>query len=167
MEIRPAEVGDAVTLSNLKRLCWEETYRGIYPDQKIDTYCQSENIDRFRLLIQDPDRHLFIAEADRCPIGYLEYGVPLRPFRNFHREIGLLYLLREFQHVGYGRQLFRYGRAAILSEGETEFFVSCNKYNLPARQFYQKMGGQLIHVDPDQEDRSLPQVKFLFSNDCK
>lgn len=163
MEIRAADQRDIPALVALKRQCWEETYRGIYPDEKIDTFSPSQHAARFQLLVEDPDRHLFIAEVEGRAAGYLEYGLPLRPFRTFRREIGLLYLLREFQHKGYGRQLFCLGRDAIYREGETQFFVSCNKYNTPAIAFYKRMGGCIIHTDPDQEDRSIPQVKLLYT----
>lgn len=165
MKIRIAGKNDIPALVALKRRCWEETYRGIYPDEKIDAYSPQLNAARFLALAEDPERHLFLAEVAGQPAGYLEYGVPMRPFRHFRREIGLLYLLREFQHCGYGRQLFHCGEAAIYGEGETEFFISCNKYNTPAIAFYQKMGGRLIHIDADQADRSLPQVKLLYSKE--
>lgn len=163
MKIRFADQRDIPTLVALKHQCWEETYRGIYPDEKIDTYSKSEHAARFQLLIEDPERHLFIAEVEGHAAGYLEYGLPLRPFRSFQREIGLLYLLREFQHRGYGGQMFQFCQAAICDEGNTAFFVSCNKYNAPALNFYRKMGGRIIHTDPDQADRSVPQVKFLYT----
>lgn len=163
MKIRSADQRDLPVLAALKQRCWEETYRGIYPDEKIDTYNKSEHAARFQLLIENPERHLIIAEVDGHAAGYLEYGLPLRPFRSFQREIGLLYLLREFQHRGYGGQMFRFGQAAIWDEGNTEFFVSCNKYNTPALNFYRRMGGCIIHTDPDQADRSIPQVKFLYT----
>lgn len=163
MKIRAADQRDIPALVALKRQCWEETYRGIYPDEKIDTFSPSQHAARFQLMVKDPERHLFIAEVEGRAAGYLEYGLPLRPFRAFRREIGLLYLLREFQHKGYGRQLFSLGQDAIYREGETQFFVSCNKYNTPAIAFYKRMGGCIIHTDPDQEDRSIPQVKLLYT----
>lgn len=41
-------------------------------------------------------------------------------------------------------------------------FVCCNKYNVPAQKFYERMGGSIIHIDDDNEDMSIPQIKFLY-----
>ena len=58
--------------------------------------------------------------------------------------------------------LFQFAKQKLEKEGVTEFIVSCNKYNFPAQQFYKKMGGTIIKVEKDNEDKSIPQVKFKF-----
>ena len=42
-KIRKAKSSDCFDLSLLKREIWETTYRGIYPDSKIDNYNYQEN----------------------------------------------------------------------------------------------------------------------------
>ena len=34
--IRPATVADALAMAQVKQITWEATYRGIYPDAKLD-----------------------------------------------------------------------------------------------------------------------------------
>ena len=76
--------------------------------------------------------------------------------------IGLLYLLKSCQGTGLGRKLFNIAYNKIKENGYKEFFISCNKYNYSAQKFYEKMGGKIIRIDEDNEDKSIPQVKFLY-----
>ena len=55
------------------------------------------------------------------------------------------------------------GYEGIKFNGVDRFFISCNKYNVGALKFYERMGGKIVHVDEDNdEDKSLVQVKFHF-----
>ena len=42
-EIRLAVLSDARRLAEVKIACWETTYRGIYPDSKLDNYDIEKN----------------------------------------------------------------------------------------------------------------------------
>ena len=127
--IRPATVADALAMAQVKQITWEATYRGIYPDAKLDNYSIPENVQKFEKIINAPDVDVWVAECN---------------------------------HEG---QLFEKAREIIKLHGYDEFFVSCNKYNLPAQQFYLAMGGVLVQTDPDNNDRSIPQVKFVYMID--
>lgn len=161
--IRKAAVSDCRRLSVLKREVWETTYRGIYPDEMLDRYDYLKHEEKFQVILENPDISLFAAEDEGSLIGYMSCGSPMRSFRNYRFEIGLLYLKKEYQGHGIGKKLFETGVSELQKCGAREFFVSCNKFNLPARHFYEKIGGSLIHTDPDEEDKSVPQVKFHFS----
>ena len=89
-------------------------------------------------------------------------GVPIRPFEDYEQEIGLLYLLKEYRGNGIGSELFDLATEVITIAGYDRFFISCNKYNEPAKKFYEKMGGKLVHEDLDNEDKSIPQVKYHY-----
>lgn len=53
-------------------------------------------------------------------------------------------------------------RDEIKSNGYSEFFISCNKYNTNARKFYEKMGGKLIAEDEDNDNKRIVQVKYYY-----
>ena len=42
------------------------------------------------------------------------------------------------------------------------FLISCNKYNLPAQGFYEKMGGKKVYIDDDMGNKSIPQIKYEY-----
>ena len=162
MEIRIASYEDCRSLALLKRIVWETTYRGIYPDEKIDKYDVDLNENKFKNMIKEQSQRLFVVLSDSKIIGYISCGKIMRAFDKHTHDIGLLYLLKEYQGKGIGRQMFEFAKKELKNQGITEFIVSCNKYNIPAQQFYKKMGGQIIKIDEDNEDKSIPQVKFKF-----
>ncbi|MGG7163391.1 GNAT family N-acetyltransferase [Clostridium ihumii] len=162
IEIRIATYEDCAQLAILKRNVWETTYRGIYPNEKIDKYDIELNENKFKNIIKKQSQRLFIVLNNSRIIGYVSCGRIMRSFDKYTHDIGLLYLLKEYQGKGIGSQIFKFAKNELKNQGITEFIVSCNKYNFSAQQFYKKMGGKIIKIDEDNEDKSIPQVKFLF-----
>ena len=162
MEIRIATDEDCRSLATLKRRVWETTYRGIYPDEKLDKYDIDLNENKFKNMIKQKSQKLFVVLNESEIIGYMSCGKIMRPFDEHTHDIGLLYLAKEYQGKGIGLDLFQFAKNELKNQGVTEFIVSCNKYNLSAQQFYKKMGGKIIKIEEDNEDKSIPQVKFQF-----
>ncbi len=163
MQIRIATEKDCRNLAFLKRQVWETTYRDIYPNEKLDRYDIDLNENKFKSMIKKQSQKLFVVLNDSNIIGYMSCGEIMREFDNYTHDIGLLYILKEYQGKGLGCKLFEFAKNELKHQGATEFIVSCNKYNLLAQQFYTKMGGKIIKVDEDNEDKSIPQIKFLFT----
>ena len=161
-KIRKTTKNDVEELSRLKQIMWMQTYRGIYSDDVIDNFDYEKHKNKFLKLIDNPDINFYVVESDNKLIGYMAYGLPTRPFRDYEQEIGLLYLLKEYQRNGIGRELFNIAFNGIKEKGYKEFFISCNKYNVNAQEFYKKMGGEVIYIDEDNIDKSIPQMYFLY-----
>lgn len=159
---RLANIEDCKKLSLLKREVWETTYRGIYPDSKIDNYDFSKQEEKFKNIILDNTKTLYVVELNNKLIAYIEFGTPLRPYKDYSQEIGLFYILKDYQNQGLGRNLFNIAYNEIKKNGATNFFISCHKYNLNAKIFYEKMGGTLVDIDEDNENGNCPQVKFHY-----
>jgi len=162
IEYIEAKKCDCLEIAELKGEVWNTTYRGIYTDADIDNYDIHENEKKFTDIVSDPHVALFIARDNRKIIGYMSCGKPYRPFLGYEQEIGLLYILKQYQGRGVGRKLFEIGKDIIKNNGYNEFFISCNKYNDNALNFYEKMGGAIKHIDEDIEDRRNSQVKFHY-----
>ncbi len=161
-EIRLAKYTDVEELSKVKIACWKTTYRGIYPDSKFDEYDYDKNAQKFKNIIDNGDIDLYVVVVDDRLVGYMSCGVPIRGYNDYEQEIGLLYLLEECRGKGIGRDLFGLASQVIKMNGFDRFFISCNKYNEKARKFYEAMGGRLVEEDSDNEDKSLPQVKYHY-----
>lgn len=162
MKIRIATNEDCRSLSILKKRVWESTYRGIYPNEKLDRYDIDLNENKFKDMIKQKAQKLFVVFNGCEIIGYMSCGKIMRAFDEHTHDIGLLYLAKEYHGKGIGLDLFQFAKNELKNQGVTEFIVSCNKYNISAQKFYKKMGGKIIRVDEDNEDRSIPQVKFQF-----
>ena len=161
-DIRLATISDCLELSKLKHDVWNETYRGIYSDEKIDNFDYEKNKDKFVNMVKDPNVKLYVVLDDDRLIGYVEAGIPYRPYKDYKQEIGLLYLLKEYQGRGIGKKMFSVAYDTIKENGYDEFFVCCNKYNEKAQEFYKHMGGVVDEIDDNNNDKSIPQVKFLY-----
>lgn len=161
-KIRLATIKDIKNLAILKQRVWSETYRGIYRDDKIDNFDYANAEKKFEKIINDNRISLYVVEIKNELIGYMDVGFPYRQYKNYKQEIGLLYIRKDFQKNGIGRKLFNIGYNEIKNNGYNEFFISCNKYNTNARKFYEKMGGKLVEIDEDNEDKRIVQVKYHF-----
>ena len=160
--IRLANKEDASELSKLKQLVWIETYRGIYTEERIFNYDFDKNTIKFLNMIDNPNVDLYVVEDDGRLVGYMDCGMPYRPYKDYKQDIGLLYLLKEYQKKGIGRELFNIACNKIKENGYNEFFVCCNKYNTNALDFYKKMGGVVDEIDEDCIDKATPQVKLIY-----
>lgn len=161
-KIRLATKDDIKNLAKLKQRTWDETYRGIYDDDIIDNFDYEKAEKSFQSIIENENISFYVVESENHLVGYMDVGEPFRKFGNYNQEIGLLYLLKDFQKRGIGKELFNIGYNKIKNNGYDSFFISCNKYNTNARQFYEKMGGKLIAEDEDNENKRSVQVKYHY-----
>lgn len=162
MRIREAEKCDCVKIAEIKRCIWQSTYRGIYPDSKIDGYNIGEQADRFEKLVDDKNLMLYVAQEDKEIVAYMCCGKRYREAHGENYEIFLLGVLKEYQGRGVGTALFSTGCEILKSMGAQEVLIACNKYNFPAQRFYESKGCKSFHVDSDREDKSLPQIYYKF-----
>ena len=160
--IRLANKEDVNNLAKLKQKVWDETYRGIYDDDIIDNFDYAKSENTFQNIIDNVSISLYVVESNHELVGYMSVGVPIREYADYNQEIGLLYLRKDFQHQGIGRELFNIGYDKIKNNGYDNFFISCNKYNINARLFYEKMGGKLIHEDEDIGNKRYIQSKYHY-----
>lgn len=160
---RKAKINDCYSIAKLKGEVWNTTYRGIYSDTLIDNYDIKRNKLIFEGIISNPNYELYVAIDNKKIIGFMSCGEPYRPFLKYNKEIGLLYILNEYQRKGIGKMLFLIARDIVRKSGNDEFFVSVNKYNTNAIQFYIAMGGTIISIDEDKEGKSETQVKIHYT----
>ena len=83
-------------------------------------------------------------------VGFMTCGKPYRPFREYGQEIGLLYILKEYQRQGLGRTFFDMARKQVAKNGYKEFFLSVNQKNRDAQKFYLAMGGTALCAEGEQ-----------------
>ena len=144
---RKALLEDCLDLAILKGQVWNTTYKGIYPDEKLSGYDIAKNESIFRNIVCNPDIELFVALDNQKIVGLMTCGKPYRPFMDFQQEIGLLYILKEYQRQGIGKTFFELVKKQVKANGYTEFFLSVNSRNYDAQKFYEAMGGVTIYQD--------------------
>jgi len=155
-------MGDCYEIAKLKGEVWHTTYRGIYSHDTLANYDVERNERTFAGIVNNSKMSLNVATDAGKIIGFISCGEPYRPYLHYEQDIGLLYILQEYQGLGVGKTLFSIAKNQIITNGYNEFFVSVNKYNQKAIDFYISMGGVVIHVDEDMEDKRAAQMKLFY-----
>lgn len=155
---------DCEMLANLKLAVWKSTYSHIYPKDKFKNFDIKEQTEKFKKYICDSSEFFIVAKDKNINkiVGYCYAGYSAKNFQKGTPEIILLYVLKEYQHQGIGREFVARCEHYFKSKGYRNYIISCNKYNYPAQGFYERIGGKKIHVDDDNEDRSIPQIKYYY-----
>ena len=146
----------------VKRQVWESTYRGIYPNGKFDNYNIQNETQKFLKMVLSPNIHLYVAQVEGKIVAYMALGQSPRRNETLTNELVLLSVLKTHQGLGIGKQLFDFAKYHINQAGHDHFVLCCNKYNKGAQAFYLKMGCQVVSIDDDNEDKSIPQVNFVY-----
>ena len=152
---RKATLEDCFSIAELKGIVWNTTYRGIYPDESLDGYDVGKNELIIQKIVNNPEIEIYVAEDKGKIVGFMTCGKPYKPFRHYEQEIGLLYILKEYQRQGIGRGFFDVARKQVKENGYKEFIVSVNSQNSNAIQFYRSMGGEVI-------DTTERQLTFVY-----
>jgi len=147
---RKAKMDDCYAIAELKGIVWNTTYKGIYSEDKLSGYDVEKNQRTFQKIVDDPDIEMYVAENNQKIVGFMTCGKPYREFQHFQQEIGLLYILKEYQRQGIGKTFFDIARRQVQLNGHKEFFVAVNKQNIAAYEFYIAMGGETISIDESQ-----------------
>ena len=158
VEFIPAKASDAAAISTLRQRIWDTTYRGIYPDAVIDVFDYDWHQQRDLKKISNPSFTVYLIKYDDEDIGYFIFqhagsGIWLRS----------LYVLREYQHKGIGKQAFAILKDYCQEKGINRFACDCSPHNENAMQFYQRMGGVVTKTDTGHENKQEDGVIFEFN----
>ncbi len=155
MKIRRAVPDDAPALGRVMVESWLTAHRGQVPDAAWHKRLKEWTPDvsargwarTFAQLAQGHDRRevLLVAEAD--PDGPVALVLGTEADNNTSgavAEISALYVLPDRQGQGIGRLLLKDASKELAALGFTTLHVGVLTANLPARGFYEAMGGQEI-----------------------
>ena len=155
-----AKASDADAIAALRHRIWAATYRGVYPDAVIDDFDYARHRQRDLEKISDPSFTVYLIRHGEEDIGYFMFqdadaGLWLRS----------LYVLREYQHRGIGKQAFSILKDYCREKGIRRFACGCSPHNENAMLFYQRMGGVVVKTDTGHENRQEDGVIFEFDAD--
>ena len=140
--IRAAEFDDATRLGRVHVEAWRATYRGLLPDDYLDTLSDIRQAAFWSRVLDDADRAAgaqVAADEDAGVVGFCDCG-PERGGAAGWGEIMAIYLLPDWQRQGLGRRLVGAGGAYLGAQGFDSLAVWALEDN-PARAFYTALGG--------------------------
>ena len=150
IQFREAVLTDCYDIAVLKSKVWNTTYQGIYSQEKLTGYDVEKNTRVFESIVTNPEITLYVATDGEKIVGFMTCGKPYKPFREYGQEIGLLYILKEYQRQGIGKKFFGIARKLVAERGYQDFFLAVNKKNYEAQKFYLTMGGEVLCEEGEQ-----------------
>ncbi len=155
IELIKASLSDACIIAHTRKIVWEQTYRGIYPDGMIDGYDLDYYTRRDRQRMEAPNQHYYLYMDGKICVGYFSFGpYHYGQYKDFAVCLNNLYILEEYKGLGLGKRAFWVIREYCQTQGIDKFFCGCNANNLPAMEFYRHMGG----IQGDEADLTLPKA---------
>lgn len=144
--LRRAKPGDAPAIAQVRVDSWRSTYRGMIPDAYLDgMQVEASTALWDRVLNAGANTTcVFVAAHDGNVVGFSCGNLLREPKHGLDAELAAVYLRREFQRAGLGRQLVGAVADAQRTLGATGLITWVIAGNKPAREFYGRLGGELI-----------------------
>ena len=163
IELKKASFEDAHYVTETRRIVWEQTYRGIYPDSMIDGYDYDRYLLKDQTMITSPQHSYYLfMDGNRC-IGYFSFGpYNYGTYKDYQLCLNSLYICKEYKGKGLGKQAFSVIRNYCKAYDLSKFFCGCNVHNQPAQSFYKHMGGIAGDISTGHKNRSEDIIYFEF-----
>jgi len=140
--IAPAGPADAAALAEVHVTSWRETYADILPRAYLDRMSMALHEHRWRQRLASTREVTLAAEGHKGLVGYVSAERSRRARAGVEAEITTLYVLRQAQGRGLGRELFTAAARVMAARGATSLVVWVLRDNLKARAFYERLGGR-------------------------
>jgi GNAT superfamily N-acetyltransferase len=162
VSIRHAKPDDATALSRVFDAAWREAYLGIIPGMTLEKML-SRRSERWWRSTVSRGRPLVVLDIGQGAVGYASYGRCRDRSLPANGEIDELYLLPEYQGIGFGRRLFNAVRNDLKDREMDRTVVWALEANERACTFYESMGGRTIARVEERIGRTpLAKVAYLF-----
>lgn len=161
--IRQALDEDASAIARVHVESWQTTYRGIVPDQYLESLNVEERTARWQDLLRSGSR-VFVAEGEGRIIGFVHGGAIREPLNNYDAELFAIYLLAEAQGRGIGTAILMELVKALNEDGFQSIAVWVLEANAAVR-FYEALGA--VRVATTQIEiggTRLPLIAYAWSS---
>ncbi len=142
MKTRRAEPRDASAIAAVHLAGWNETYRGMLPDDFLDAMTLERRLELWRVRLADPARITYLAErdlgSDSEVVGFASGGPHQKPQPPYDAFLFSLYILRDQHRRGIGRALLALLASELLERGFHGMQLNVLSTN-PARGFYERL----------------------------
>jgi len=144
--IRPATIEDTLAMAHVHVDTWRTAYMGIVPAEHLANLsyerCQANWIEHIQN--RHGTEYIFVAEEQPGQIVAIASGGALREaMAGFDGELYVLYVLKTYQGMGYGKKLVTQVARTLIRTGYRSMIIWVLKEN-PACRFYARLGGQPI-----------------------
>jgi GNAT superfamily N-acetyltransferase len=162
--VRDARPADADAIAAVHLRTWQVAYRGLIPDDVLDSFELDEWTANRRRRLADPGIHTFVAETDGTVCGFVSVGPSRDDDMIGEGELYALYVEPERWGHGLGRALHAAGIDTLGDLGFREAALWVLEANERARRFYERAGWALdepaCKLLPSGMARGLTEVRY-------
>jgi ribosomal protein S18 acetylase RimI-like enzyme len=146
--IRPALPVDAAEIARVHVDSWRTSYRGLLADDFLESLSEAGYTERWSRVIGDGTSRVFVVEEPEGIVGFASGGRERAGESGFEGELYAIYIVAGSQRLGHGRELVRAMAAALRDMGLSDMIVWVLRDNVPAREFYERLGGSYVRSQP-------------------
>lgn len=160
--IRRKKQKDCKGIEHVVTVSWNETYKGIVPDEFLNNLYENEDERYYNSFINftEEDNHLFVLEINDEIVGFVNAGAANDEDYNDCGEIYALYLLNKYKGNGYGKELLKVGINELKKMGYEKMIIGCLDKNI-SNEFYKHLGGKYVKTRIFKR-LNLPEKVYLF-----
>jgi ribosomal protein S18 acetylase RimI-like enzyme len=146
--IRRADACDVATLSELGARTFTETFGHLYPDADLAAFLEENHRpEAVEALLRDTRYATWLAESGGEAIGYVLVGpcsLPHPEVTDRCGELKRIYLRKNSQGGGLGRQLMETGLAWLEARGRRPIWIGVWSENHGAQRLYARAGFERV-----------------------
>jgi len=144
LNIRKATEEDVTGIAHVHVETWRSTYAGIIPDDYLNSLTIESRTRHWRRNLKTIHSAIFVAEnANGEIIGFAAGGTEQTRDPVYQGEIYAIYILKEYQRQGIGKQLIKPILDILITKDYKNVVIWALEENVN-RAFYTSMGGKLI-----------------------
>lgn len=144
--VRVATLNDAGAIAHVHVETWRTTYRGLLPDDFLASLTVAHYTDRWRRGLEDATSRVYIVEDETGVVGFASGGRERAGETGFGGELYAIYVLDRAQRRGHGRALVHAVVGGLQDMGFKDMIIWVLRDNLPARRFYERLGGAYVRT---------------------
>ena len=150
ISLRRATVTDAEAIAAVRVEAWQATYRGMIPDTYLDEMRVEDSFLHWKQILQAlptaGDRVcVYVAESEGHVIGFASGMLLPEAKFGMQAELTAIYLRPAWQRSGIGRRMVQKVARTLQAQGAESLLVWVISGNSIARNFYDELGGVLLH----------------------
>lgn len=146
--VREARLDDADAIARAHVDAWRTTYSGLLPSDFLASLSAEHYGERWRRVIGDRSSRVFVVEDAKEVVGFASGGRERAGESGFAGELYAIYVVADAQGRGHGRELVRAVAGALREMKMADMIVWALRDNLPARGFYERLGGVYVRSQP-------------------
>jgi ribosomal protein S18 acetylase RimI-like enzyme len=147
--VRPATVDDAADIARIHVESWRTAYAGIYDEHVLASFPLEKREREWRDTLADDTRASFefVAEdAQGKVFAFISAGSERSGDPDFAGQVYAIHVLPAHKGLGIGRSLMSTATKQLVDHGIGSLLVWVLTENHPARNFYEKLGGELART---------------------